>query len=331
LTTLAGKIENTLKSLLQNAAELPAATDNLSSAESESILRAVLYPVEAGGKRVRPMLTCLVAQACGTPPDHPAVLNCAAALEFIHTYSLVHDDLPCMDNDDFRRGKPTAHKVFGDANALLVGDALLTHAFFAIAKSAEAGLPATAALRCVEILSRTSGVSGMIAGQWKDLAQTKTSASANWQTLRGIHNLKTGALLGAACAMGIVTGLAMRGCSTHSPENNSAVALAEKLGVSTGLAFQIVDDVLDMTQSSTTLGKTAGKDLSQEKLTAVSLLGIDAARLEAERVTQEALRTLDELEVLVVNILKQAPAGQTSRPDWSPVRSFIQQLLVRNS
>lgn len=329
--TLAGKIEETLRELVLTAAALPAATENLSPAETESLLHTILYPVEAGGKRIRPLLTCLVAQACGNQPDHPAILRCAAALEFVHTYSLVHDDLPCMDNDDFRRGKPTAHKVFGEANALLAGDALLTHAFYAISSSAGAGLSADAALRCVEILARTSGVFGMIAGQWKDLVQTKSAQQSGWHTLRGIHNLKTGALLGAATSIGVVAGLALRGCFLDSQDVHTAFGLAEKLGVTTGLAFQIVDDILDVTQSSATLGKTAGKDASQEKLTAVSLLGIDGAQTEAERLTQDALLTLEQLDFRIKECLNSGRPTADIVTDWSPVKSLIEKLLPRNS
>ncbi|NBW82619.1 polyprenyl synthetase family protein, partial [bacterium] len=290
-----------------------------------------------GGKRVRPLLTCLLAEACGSAATHPAVLLCASAVELIHTYSLVHDDLPCMDNDDLRRGKPTVHKVFGEANALLVGDALLTHAFFLIHLACSKGLPAHAGLRCVEILSRCAGAYGMIGGQWKDLANTNNSSSTqDWQTLCGIHNLKTGVLLGAACALGVVAGTALRSeqLTSHSADaSKSIVQIAEKLGLQIGLTFQIVDDILDATQSSSQLGKTAGKDLAQQKLTAISLLGIEGARKEAHKLTQMAFATIDDLgkqlDEFQKKILPETNHG--SPANTQNLWQFIHQLLLRTS
>jgi len=334
LVTLNENIEETLRSLLRSGESLPAVKRNLSRSEAQAILQAALYPVEAGGKRVRPQLTCLIAEACGAPAAHPAVLRCAAAVELVHTYSLVHDDLPCMDNDDFRRGKPTTHKVFGEANALLVGDALLTHAFHALTTATESGLPPTAALTCIEVLSRTSGLFGMIGGQWKDLALSKQNSGADWNTLCGIHNLKTGALLGAACALGVVSGVSLNTLLPESCRKSETlkplVATAEELGITTGLAFQIIDDILDVTRSSAELGKTAGKDVDQNKLTAVSLLGIDAAHVEAERLTQEALRLLEQLKLNIEELTSHTPSEE-SKDAWSRVQTFILQLLLRTS
>lgn len=321
------QLENYIRETARSAAATIELGKNLSEQEKESILSAVAYPIEAGGKRVRPVLTSLFAQACGASATHPAVLACAAAVELIHTYSLVHDDLPCMDNDDFRRGKPTTHKVFGEANALLVGDALLTHAFFLLTTAAEAGLPARSALRCVEILSRSSGFFGMIGGQWKDLAFTQNPANTNWDTLSSIHNLKTGALLGAACALGVVVGTAISTLE-ETPEERELALKAEQLGGTIGLVFQIVDDILDVTQTSADLGKTAGKDVAQDKLTAVKLLGIDGALAEARRLTANAQRQLEELRLAV---LKRNLHSQTENTAWDTLRAYIDQLLLRTS
>lgn len=284
---------------------------------------------------MRPVLLSLVAEACGAEEFHSAVLNCAAAIEFIHTYSLVHDDLPCMDNDDLRRGKPTTHKVYGDANALLVGDGLLTHAFHLIFQASQAGLSAESALRCVEILSRCSGPFGMIAGQWKDMSHTQNPAQVNWSTLTGIHNLKTGALMGAACALGAVAGIALnQHVSSRKLTNKSYEQItrcAEELGITLGLAFQIVDDVLDATTDTNTLGKTAGKDLAQDKLTAVRLLGIQEAQTEAQRLTTAALQKIEELKSLVESLAGDTSAFEQKQDAWLNVTTFVRHLLVRTS
>ncbi|MEN9811130.1 MAG: hypothetical protein RLZZ488_2697 [Pseudomonadota bacterium] len=329
-------LENVLIQSLAASRLDASGRQNLSSAELNELFKAFTYPLEAGGKRVRPNLTCLVARACGAPAEHPALLVCAAAVEYIHTYSLVHDDLPCMDDDDLRRGKPTSHKVFGEAQALLIGDALLTQAFSLLADAAEHGLRPDAALRCVQILSRSAGPYGMIAGQWKDLAHTGNAAAADWQTLCAIHNLKTGALLSAACAVGVLAGTAL---SEHSAKVyqdprgvDEILKAAEELGMTIGLAFQIVDDVLDATKNSQQLGKTAGKDGDQDKLTAVRLLGTAGAAQEAERLTAAALEKLENLKQLTAG--RQAAASSYNSDTaaaWQMLTEFITQLLVRTS
>jgi geranylgeranyl pyrophosphate synthase len=339
LESIRKELETTLQTALREATNFPSVRGNLLQAEQEQILNALLYPIEAGGKRVRPILTCLLAEACGTSATHPAVLHCAAAVELIHTYSLVHDDLPCMDNDDLRRGKPTVHKVFGEANALLVGDALLTHAFYLIQMACTEGLPAHAGIRCVEILARCSGPFGMIGGQWKDLANTNNSSPAqDWQTLCGIHNLKTGVLLGAACALGVVAGTALfsQQSQFHSSDNSKVIIqTAENLGIQVGLAFQIIDDILDATQSSSQLGKTAGKDLAQDKLTAIGLLGVEGARNEAHKLTQMALATIDDLGTQLTAFHNQARPGNMTGAgapaNTQNLLQFVHQLLLRTS
>ncbi|MEY3903287.1 MAG: hypothetical protein RL189_2593 [Pseudomonadota bacterium] len=328
--------ENILVQSLAAPRPDPTAPQNLSAGELSELFKAFTYPLQAGGKRVRPNLTCLVAEACGAPAEHPALLVCAAAVEYIHTYSLVHDDLPCMDDDDLRRGKPTSHKVFGEAQALLIGDALLTHAFSLLADAAERGLRPDAALRCVQILSRSAGPYGMIAGQWKDLAHTGNTEAADWQTLCAIHNLKTGALLSAACAIGALAGTALSENSHTNFQEPQAVEqivkAAEALGMTIGLAFQIVDDVLDATKNSQQLGKTAGKDGEQDKLTAVRLLGAEGAAHEAERLTAAALEKLENLKQLIAGPQSTTRTLSANNPAaWQALTDFITQLLVRTS
>lgn len=328
--------ENFMRTSLETTLQRSVMRQNLSPEDWASILDSVLYPISAGGKRVRPQLLFLLAKACGAPDFHPSLLCCAGAIEFVHTYSLVHDDLPCMDDDDFRRGRPTTHKVFGDANALLVGDALLTHAFHFMSEAARAGLSASAALCCVEILSRCAGVFGMIGGQWKDLASTNQNKRADWPTLCGIHTLKTGALLGAACAMGTVVGLSLQG--KMNIENESAhgqieniIQRAEELGRTIGLAFQITDDILDATQNSVELGKTAGKDAAQNKLTAIKILGIEKAQEEAHTLTQQALNQLEILKASLNLLEKSDPQDSYPSAAWKNVSAFVHQLLFRTS
>ncbi|MEN9528150.1 MAG: hypothetical protein RI932_23 [Pseudomonadota bacterium] len=295
------------------------------------ICTALAYPLEAGGKRVRPVVVARMAEACGAAPNHRAIMKTAAALEFVHTYSLVHDDLPCMDNDDFRRGQPTAHKVFGEANALLVGDALLTHAFTLLSDLPDDGLSPAIALRCVSILAQKSGPEGMIAGQWLDLAFEKSSQKAELETLCTIHNLKTGALLSAAFVLGALVGCTLSCEPTvreiGRTELDKICTSAEKIGIKLGLAFQIVDDILDASQSSEQLGKTAGKDQHKDKLTAVSLLGLAGARATAETLTQECKRELRNLQEL----LSEHSGQRLGAQNFKNLNYLVDELLVRTS
>ncbi len=241
---------------------------------------AMRYSLEAGGKRLRPVLVLAAADRCGAAPDD--ALPAAVAIECVHTYSLIHDDLPCLDNDDLRRGRPTAHRAFDEATALLAGDALLTHAF-ALLATAYADRPALAHA-LVRELADAAGSCRLIGGQMEDvLAEKKADATA--ADLEFIHLNKTAAMIEASLVLGAHVGGA----------TESALQSLRQTGRHLGLAFQIVDDVLDATADSATLGKTAGKDARAGKTTYVSLHGIEASRRLAREHTALALRALAEL------------------------------------
>jgi len=248
---------------------------------------AMRYGVLDGGKRLRALLVQAAAQAAGamaTEAGSEAALRAACAVELIHAYSLVHDDMPCMDNDVLRRGKPTVHVAFGEAQAMLAGDAMQALAFEVLTPEADegAGVPADLQARLVRILARASGQAGMAGGQAIDLASV--GQALDEATLRDMHRLKTGALLRASVQMGAA-------CGGLQPDAVAWQALTA-YGHAMGLAFQIVDDVLDATQPSDTLGKTAGKDADANKPTYVSLLGLDGAREEADALLAQALAAL---------------------------------------
>jgi farnesyl diphosphate synthase len=227
---------------------------------------------------VRPLLTYATASLAGKELDQVAGLDaCAVALELFHTYSLVHDDLPCMDNDDLRRGRPTVHKAFDEASALLVGDALQTMAFQLIAQSA---LNDAQKVQVITSLSMAGGMAGMAGGQAIDLASVGKQLTQN--ELEQMHRLKTGALLRTAVQIGAIA------IHLNDQEKKSLDVFASALG----LAFQVVDDVLDASSDSQTLGKTAGKDAAANKPTFVSLMGLDGAREFARQLHQEALDSL---------------------------------------
>lgn len=229
---------------------------------------ATRYALMGGGKRLRPALVRLFCEAQGGERD--AAKGPALAIEMIHTYSLVHDDLPCMDDDDLRRGRPTCHKVFGDAMAVLVGDTLLTEAFVLLASAPERGLD------LVSVLSRAAGAQGMVGGQVLDL--TLPGDSASIEDVRSIHRGKTAALIGAACELGAL-------CAGADGTRREA---ARTYGISLGLGFQVVDDVLDVEGDASTLGKTPGKDEALQRATTVAILGLEGARAEANRLAEEA-------------------------------------------
>jgi farnesyl diphosphate synthase len=239
---------------------------------------AMHYAATGGGKRVRPLLIYATASLTGKELDQvPGVDACSVAVELFHTYSLVHDDLPCMDNDDLRRGRPTVHKAFDEASALLVGDALQTMAFQLIAQSA---LNDAQKVQVITSLSMAGGMAGMAGGQAIDLASVGKQLKQN--ELEQMHRLKTGALLRTAVQIGAIA------VNLNEQEKKSLDVFASALG----LAFQVVDDVLDASSDSQTLGKTAGKDAAANKPTFVSLMGLDGAREFARQLHQEALDSL---------------------------------------
>lgn len=237
------------------------------------------YAVLDGGKRLRPLLVLATSEAVGGLQG--AAMRAACSVELIHAYSLVHDDMPCMDNDVLRRGKPTVHVRFGEAQALLAGDALQALAFELLVPDDGSVPPAMAAHLC-RLLAQAAGASGMAGGQAVDLASV--GVRLDQPALEGMHRQKTGALLKASVTMGAATGRV-------SPD--TLVQLG-RYGAALGLAFQVVDDVLDVTADSATLGKTAGKDAAAEKPTFVSLMGLAQAQAYAERVLDEAHAALDQ-------------------------------------
>ena len=238
-----------------------------------SIHRAMRHSTMAGGKRLRPILCMEAAHAvAGRMPD--GIEELGAALEMLHTYSLVHDDLPALDNDELRRGKPTCHVAFGEAIAILAGDALQTQAYEVLASLR---CPAEARVRIIHEIARGTGtVTGMIGGQVVDIESEH--AKPNAETLAYIHAAKTGALITASVVSGGIYAGATQG----------QTAALRKFGAAIGLAFQIVDDVLDVTQSSEQLGKTAGKDTATEKLTYPALFGVDESLRKADVLIAEA-------------------------------------------
>jgi geranylgeranyl diphosphate synthase, type II len=264
----------------EDRAAVDAALDRLmpgETAQPPSIHRAMRYSVQAGGKRVRPILCLESARIFAA--DVTSVLPVACALEFIHTYSLIHDDLPALDNDDLRRGKPTCHKKFGEATAILAGDALLTLAFETLANA-----PIEAARR-VAILSHVAAsvgtVNGMVGGQVADLeAEGHTIRAAE---LEYIHRSKTAALIRASVVAGAIGGGA----------DDDDVARLKRFGETIGWAFQVVDDILDVEESSAALGKTAGKDAAQQKATYPSLFGLEKSRHFAKELETRAMSEIE--------------------------------------
>ncbi len=247
----------------------------LTGGEEDRVSQAMVYSLKNGGKRVRPMLVLEFCRLCGG--DVEAAIPVACALEMIHTYSLIHDDLPCMDDDDFRRGKPSCHKQFDYATALLAGDGLLTLAFSVIAG---AKLPTDVAVKAVKILADCAGHLGMIGGQTMDLQHEGQSITL--EQLRQTDALKTGMLIYAACVLGCLVG----------GGDSSAVSAAELYAENIGLAFQIVDDLLDITSTAEELGKPVGSDEENEKSTYPALLGFERSREFVNELTQNAVDAL---------------------------------------
>ena len=274
--------------LKEQVSLVDAALDSLTppeSAQPETIHRAMRYSLFAGGKRIRPVLCLQAAEAIST--NAPGAMEAACSLEMIHTYSLIHDDLPALDNDDYRRGKLTNHKVFGDAMAILAGDALFTLAIQTLTRIS--GLDAIRKVALIEELSFASGtVEGMIGGQVTDIEGERQPPTA--ELLDRIHRAKTGALLRASVRMGAIA------AGADTPRLKAMSAYGEHVG----LAFQIVDDILDIEESSAALGKTAGKDVAQGKITFPAVYGLEVSRTMAKdqcRMAHEALEIFGDRAV----------------------------------
>jgi len=251
----------------------------LQKGEAPRVGEAMRYSLEAGGKRVRPVLCMLAAESLGAAPDIAA--SCGMALEYIHTYSLIHDDLPAMDNDDLRRGKPTCHVAFGEGQAILAGDGLLTEAFAVLA--GDRNLPSERRVLALSVLAEAAGWRGMVGGQSLDLEGeelTRAGKPYDLSHLQLIHRLKTGALLRASLELGGIAAGA-------SPEFQTALREA---GALLGLAFQIQDDILDVTKTTEEMGKRVGKDEGKGKITYPLLLGLDGARNALEEATAGAIQ-----------------------------------------
>ncbi len=269
------------ETLAEGQKRTDAALERLLPAASQypaSIHRAMRHSVFAGGKRLRPILCMEAARMiCGSLPG--GIEELGAALEMLHTYSLIHDDLPALDNDDLRRGRPTCHKVFGEAIAILAGDALQTQAYQVLAGLA---CPAEARVRIIEEMARGTGtINGMIGGQVVDLEAEHRQPSV--ESVEYIHRAKTAALITASAVCGAL----------YAGTSESALACVRSFGQNIGLAFQIVDDVLDVTQTSEQLGKTAGKDTAAEKVTYPALFGVEGSLKKANELVNSACAMLD--------------------------------------
>ena len=246
---------------------------------TQTVINAMRYSLTAGGKRIRPLLTLSFASLCGG--REAAAMPFACAVEMIHTYSLIHDDLPCMDNDDMRRGKPTNHKVFGEAAAVLAGDGLLTLAFETVLS--ERAVTLNGYEKCVKaghLLSACAGAQGMIGGQIIDMESEGRTVSA--EHLAAMDRKKTGALIKAACLLGCIS------AGADEPQTQAAARYAECIG----LAFQMVDDMLDELSDEATLGKPIGSDKKNQKSTYVTLLGLEECRQRSISLTEEAIESL---------------------------------------
>jgi geranylgeranyl pyrophosphate synthase len=266
LGLLLGLIEDDLKARIPSHSMLAPA-----------LISAMRYAVIGGGKRIRPLLTCATAVSLGA--DRQLALAPACAVEFIHAYSLIHDDLPAMDDDDLRRGRPTVHIAFGQATAILAGDALQALAFQTLANAET--VPTAARLAMVESLARAAGWQGMVGGQAFDIDATHRTISLD--ALEAMHRAKTGALLTTAIDLGALAAGA----------NSDVRAALQEYGAAIGLAFQVVDDLLDVTEPTAQLGKRAGADSAAGKNTFPGLLGIDASRERAAQLYDQATATLN--------------------------------------
>ena len=252
---------------------------DISTAAQSELVDSMNYSLEAGGKRIRPVLVYAFCEALGG--DYTRAAAPASAIEMIHTFSLIHDDLPAMDDDDFRRGKPSCHKKYGEAMAILAGDALSVLPFGIIAD--DAVLTSDEKVRIISRLAKSVGRSGMIGGQVIDMANEERTDVTEEQ-LRYMYRCKTGELIAVSCAMGCI-------CAGASDE---VISAACDYGFSLGLAFQIIDDILDVTSTTEELGKPVGSDEAENKTTFVTLYGVDKAREIADNITAQAMESLDK-------------------------------------
>jgi farnesyl diphosphate synthase len=271
----AGRIEQALEAALPGPEVHPG-----------TLHEAMRYAVLGGGKRVRPLLVLAAGEAVNAPVA--ALESAGCAVELIHAYSLVHDDLPCMDNDMLRRGRPTVHVVWGEALAMLVGDALQARAFEVLAAGA---VPASLAM--VAELARAAGSGGMAGGQAIDLAAVGKTLTPS--ALEDMHRRKTGALLAASVRLGLLAAAPAADPSAWSADFRAAADRLDAYASAIGLAFQVVDDILDVEGDAATLGKTAGKDAQASKPTYVSVLGLDESKQMAARLRQQALAAIEPL------------------------------------
>lgn len=246
----------------------------------EKLLYSMKYSVEAGGKRIRPILTLVVSEALGGNIDDAIDFGCA--IELIHTYSLIHDDLPAMDNDDYRRGKLTNHKVFGEAIAILAGDALLNYAFEFLLDKISNNM-SESYIKALSVISKASGATGMIGGQVIDIESSNKKIAL--EELYNMHRLKTGAMIEAACVVGCI--LAQR---------YDKINIVKQYSQNIGIAFQIVDDILDCIGDKEKLGKSIGKDQKDNKSTFVTLLGLEKAKELAKKHTDNAISLAQEID-----------------------------------
>jgi geranylgeranyl diphosphate synthase type II len=284
------QVDKALESVLPGESTLPA-----------SLHKAMRYSIFAGGKRIRPILMIAACEAVGGDPAR--VMPAACAMEMIHTYSLIHDDLPAMDDDDFRRGRPTNHKVFGEATAILAGDALLTEAFILLSNpEASREIDPEIIRRVVHIIARCAGSLGMVGGQVVDMESE--GKKIDFPTLEYIHTHKTGALILASVQAGALIGGADEG----------VFAALTRYGEAAGLAFQVADDILDVVGDQAQLGKDVGSDQAREKATYVALLGLEEARQRARELRDVALTALD-------------PLGESAEP----LRSIASYIVDRSS
>ena len=254
----------------------------ITASKAKTVEEASVYSLEAGGKRIRPVLTLCFCEMCGGKIEKALPIACA--IEYMHTFSLIHDDLPCMDNDDFRRGKPSCHKAFNEYTALLAGDALAIKPFEIIADAAlNKNISYEASVKCASYLSKAVGTKGMIGGQ-----QIDTDANGmieDCDEILSMYSMKTSDLLKAACCCGVL-------CAESNREKEY-LAAAEKYAYNLGVAFQIIDDILDMTSTTEILGKPVGSDVMSDKHTYASIVGIENAKLKAAELTNAALSSLD--------------------------------------